>query len=135
MPGTLCPDILVIEEHFPPSASTVRAIIAAGFNFRSVAPHGDNDLWFMKMLPADHIGPERVVTLHLVDKVNPAGRVILRVRDTCNSDPASFEEYKVHENGTVISREKVRHYGSIHVPPFFWTGDEACGKKRHVLRV
>ena len=39
--------------------------------------------------------PDRMLALHLVDKANPVGRIIMRVRDTCNSDPAAFEEYKV----------------------------------------
>ena len=49
----------------------------------------------MRDLPADAIGPQRHATLHLVDRANPVGRVMIRVRDTCNTDPAAFEEYKV----------------------------------------
>jgi len=94
MPGTLSPDAMVIEKQFPPSASTIRAILAAGFRFKSVAPHGKNDYWFMKPIPADDLGGNRMMSLHLVDEANPAGRVILRVRDECNNDPEAFEEYK-----------------------------------------
>ena len=89
------PDMLLIEERFPPSASTIGAILGAGFHFHSLAPHGANDYWFMRDLPADAIGPQRHATLHLVDRANPVGRVMIRVRDTCNTDPAAFEEYKV----------------------------------------
>ena len=95
MPGSLTPDILIIEEKFPPSASTVRAIVACGFQFVSLAPHGNTDYWFQKPIPADDIGPERSMALHLIDKTDAIGRVILRLRDACNNDPAAFEEYKV----------------------------------------
>jgi len=94
MPGALSPDILIIEEHFPPSASTVRAVVGAGFQFMSLAPHGINDYWFKKPIPEDHIGPKRSVVLHLVDRANPTGRTIIKLRDACNNDPAAFEEYK-----------------------------------------
>ena len=104
MPGTLSPDAMVIEKQFPPSASTIRAILAAGFRFKSVAPHGKNDYWFMKPIPADDLGGNRMMSLHLVDEVNPAGRVILRVRDECNNDPEAFEEYKVRWSGGWLGR-------------------------------
>jgi len=94
MPGALSPDILLIEEQFPPSASTVRALVAAGFQFLSLAPHGINDYWFKKPIPEDHIGPARAVVCHLVDRANPTGRTIIKLRDRCNNDPAAFEEYK-----------------------------------------
>ena len=95
MPGTLAPDALLIEKRFPPSPSTIRALLAAGFRFKSLAPHGKNDYWFMKPIPADELGGHRVMTLHLVDEANPTGRVILKLRDVCNKDPEAFEEYKV----------------------------------------
>ena len=95
MPGTLSPDALLIEKQFPPSPSTIRALLAAGFRFKSVAPHGDNDYWFMKPIPADDLGGDRVMILHLVDEANQTGRVILKLRDACNNDPNAFEEYKV----------------------------------------
>jgi len=94
MPGTLAPDALLIEKRFPPSPSTIRALLAAGFRFKSLAPHGKNDYWFMKPIPADELGGHRVMTLHLVDEANPTGRVILKLRDVCNKDPEAFEEYK-----------------------------------------
>jgi len=94
MPGTLCPDAMVIEKAFPPSASTIRAIMAAGFKFGSVAPQGQNDYCFFRMIPADDVGGERYMVLHLVDEANPTGRVIRRLRDACNNDPGAFEEYK-----------------------------------------
>lgn len=95
MPGGLTPDILIMEEKFPPSASTVKAIVASGFKFVSTSPHGISDLWFWRPIPADEIGPDRGFILHLLEKTDPIGRVILRLRDACNNDPTAFEEYKV----------------------------------------
>ena len=45
-----------------------------------------------------------MMSLHLVDEANPAGRVILRVRDECNNDPDAFEEYKVRWSGVWLGR-------------------------------
>ena len=95
MPGTLSPDALLIEKQFPPTASTVKAILAAGFLFKSVAPHGKNDYWFMKPIPADEVGGDRDIILHLVDEANPIGKIMLKLRNACNNDPDAFEEYKV----------------------------------------
>jgi len=111
MPGTLSPDALLIEKQFPPSASTIRAILAAGFRFKSVAPHGKNDYWFMKPIPADELGGDRVMILHLVDEANQTGRVILKLRDACNNDPDAFEEYKASKlaaRGGTIVEYKIR---------------------------
>jgi len=117
MPGSLTPDILIIEEKFPPSASTVRAIVACGFQFVSLAPHGNTDYWFQKPIPADDIGPERSMALHLIDKTDAIGRVILRLRDACNNDPAAFEEYKASKlaarNGTFLEYKLGKQAGLI----------------------
>jgi len=117
MPGSLSPDILIIEEKFPPSASTVKAIVACGFKFVSTAPHGKMDYWFQKPIPADDIGPERPMVLHLIDKADPTGRVILRLRDACNNDPAAFEEYKATKlaarNGTFLEYKIGKQAGLI----------------------
>ena len=93
MPGSLSPDILVVEETLPPSRSTVAAILAAGFEFQSVAPHDPEDLWFWKFLQESPCEGQ-VFTLHLVSESNKLGKLLVLARDTCNSDRDSFEEYK-----------------------------------------
>jgi len=118
MPGSVSPDVLVIEEKFPPSASTVKAIVACGFKFKSIAPHGNNDYFFMKSIPADDIGPDRMFAIHLIEKTDPTGRVILRLRDACNNDPAAFEEYKASKiaasKGTSLEYKIGKQAGLIH---------------------
>ena len=51
MPGSLCPDCLLVEESFPPSISTLNALLQAGFRFSCIAPHDDADYWFSKDIP------------------------------------------------------------------------------------
>ena len=51
MPGSLCPDCLLVEESFPPSRSTLNALLQAGFHFSSIAPHDEADYWFFKDIP------------------------------------------------------------------------------------
>ena len=94
MPGTLSPDVLLVENSFPPSPSTIRALLALGFRFRSVAPHGEGDYWFLMPIPEDVVGPEGVVFLHLVDKDNKTGKLQLKMRDECINNSETFEEYK-----------------------------------------
>ena len=51
MPGSLYPDCLLVEESFPPSRSTLNALLQAGFHFSSIAPHDEADYWFFKDIP------------------------------------------------------------------------------------
>ena len=51
MPGSLCPDCLLVEESFPPSRSTINALLQAGFHFSSITPPDDADYWFFKDIP------------------------------------------------------------------------------------
>ena len=93
MPGSLSPDALMIEKTFPPSRSTVAAILAAGFFFQSVAPHDPEDLWFWKML---NEGPckGKALTLHLLPEGSKFAKLMVLTRDTCNNDKEAFEEYR-----------------------------------------
>ena len=93
IPGSLWPDVLVIEKTFPPSRSIVAAILAAGFSFKSVAPHDPEDLWFWMYLQESPCEGQ-VLTLHLLPETNKLAKLLVLTRDTCNNDIASFEEYK-----------------------------------------
>jgi len=95
MPGSLCPDCLLVEESFPPSRSTLNALLQAGFHFSSITPHDDADYWFFKDIPDGVLnGSNLSVVLHLVDKNNKMGKLLVRMRDVCNNDQAAFEDYK-----------------------------------------
>ena len=61
MPGSLYPDCLLVEESFPPSRSTLNALLQAGFHFSSIAPHDDCDYWFFKDVPKGISGTDLMV--------------------------------------------------------------------------
>lgn len=93
MPGMPAPDGLLLDKSFPPSRSTVKALLDSGWAFKSVAPHHPQDLWFMKALekaPCKSIS----MVIHLMSVDNKIGLLLQMTRDRCNSDKNAFEDYK-----------------------------------------
>ena len=113
MPGSLSPDILVLEETFPPSRSTVAAILGAGFSFKSIAPHDPSDFWFWKQLHDSPCKGEFLI-LHLMAEGNKIAKLFVLARDMCNSDIKAFEEYKQNKlvakegEGTTMLEYKIK---------------------------
>merc|ERR1711990_538511 len=91
------PDGLLVEPTFPPSLSTINALLQAGFEFSSIAPHDPNDLMFVKRFDRVDFSDKTdqvIMVLHLVSAENKLGKLLVLMRDTCNNDSAAFEEYK-----------------------------------------
>jgi len=96
MPGSCKPDALLLEDTFPASRATVKALLDSGFYFQALLPH--NDLWFVKSLDNYPIKESSTaplkLNLHVMTPDNIMAKLLVLTRDLCNSDKSAFEEYK-----------------------------------------
>jgi len=96
MPGTKNPDACLIIENFPPSKEILKALQDSSFHFVGRAAHmsDDHDLWFLRMNSEEGFLKGTIMAIHLVDEGSTSAKILLDVRDTCNTDKQAFDEYK-----------------------------------------
>ncbi|XP_023330341.1 uncharacterized protein LOC111702797 [Eurytemora carolleeae] len=93
MPGMLMPDALLIIPEFPPTKKMIQGFLDNGYYFGRTSLLDSQDLWFFRRFQ-DGFLKDKMISVHVVPVDNPAGKILLEMRDTCRTEQWAFDDYK-----------------------------------------